>query len=61
MPAGFHQDAVASSATAVKAPAIPLARTPTPSVGCAATGAARHTKDTKDTKDTKGLNITLLP
>ena len=32
MPAGFHHDAVASSATAVKAPPIPWARTPIASV-----------------------------
>jgi hypothetical protein len=43
---------VASSATAVNAPPIPWARTPTTSAGCALADGGR-TKDTKETKDTK--------
>src|SRR5258708_33445851 len=50
MPAGFHHDAVASSATAVKAPPIPLARTPTTSAGWPL---AREPEDPKETKDTE--------
>src|SRR5712672_1168426 len=50
MPAGFHHDAFASSATPVKAPPIPNARTPTTSACCALT---RETKDTEETQDTK--------
>src|SRR5258706_13185791 len=69
MPDGFHHDAVASSATAVKAPAIPCARVPTASAGCAFAGETEDTEATKDTKDMKHTNgrealnmpLTLVP
>jgi hypothetical protein len=70
-PAGFHQVAVASSATAVNAPAIPSARTPTRSLLCATAtlGAQSRTEETKTTEDTKDEEealriapyLTLLP
>jgi hypothetical protein len=62
-PPGFHQAAVASLATAVKAPAMPCARMPIASVVCAwlRTGArSRNTTDTKDTQDAFGLHIATL-
>src|SRR2546428_469462 len=46
-PAGFHQLAVASSATATKAPPIPCARVPTLSKICAPAGAAERTTHTR--------------
>src|SRR3954452_7633505 len=53
-PAGFHQAAVASSATAVNAPAMPCARVPINSLVCAlAPPAQPSTKDTEVTKDAK--------
>ena len=54
-PAGFHHVAVASSATAVNAPPMPSARTPTRSLLCATAtpGAQSSTEDTKVTKDTE--------
>src|SRR3954447_17128605 len=51
-PAGFHQAAVASSATAVNAPAMPCARVPIRSLVCALAAPAQpSTKDTEVTKD----------
>src|SRR4051812_30411565 len=63
MPAGFHHDAVASSATAVNAPAIPWARTPTTSAGCAVAGETEDRKATKNTKTkhTKGREALRMP
>src|SRR5215212_3115708 len=55
-PAGFHHVAEESSATAVNAPAMPSARTPTSSELCASVTIGAEIT-TKDTKDTKALNI----
>src|SRR5947207_2818131 len=52
-PAGFHQAAVASSATAVKAPDMPCALTPMSSGVWAQAVAGTSTRPTKATKDAK--------
>src|SRR5947209_797018 len=56
-PAGFHHDAVASSATAVKAPPIPWARTPITSVVCADAAGVRK-PDRRATNDADARNDT---
>src|SRR6185295_3644348 len=58
-PAGFHHVALESSATAVKAPAMPCARAPTVSLAWAraTSGAEASAKDARDTSDMKALHI----
>src|SRR5436190_4199728 len=57
-PAGFHQVAVASSATATNAPPIPCARVPTSSYICAAAGDA-HTITTAAASRPRTANVML--